>query len=304
MANLSTDASALAPTPRYTPCPWSKAKLKALGKSIRDSTEVPAEVPTYVEVMAWYNRLVGEAQQFLIASDWEPLLGPQQPSITGRCKTEETLRDKLRRQPNYRLPSIQDVAGVRFEADMRLDQQDAVVQSIVAHNRDGGVPADVLDRRSGDHAGYRAVHVVLRPPGACPIEIQVRTSLQGRWANLYETLADKVGRGIRYGDVPQDELLARIVQLVKQTSVDWIAPYEAQQVELFTYMGRVEQLQNPVKDEVAADLMRIERTLEELGAKVERHLEWVRQGLVEAIPSRDWSMVDKHTKGPATCLDS
>ena len=304
MANLSTDAVPLTPGPRYTPCPWSKAKLKALGKSIRDSTEVPAGVPTYVEVMAWYNRLVGEAQRFLIASDWEPLLGPQHPSITGRFKTEETLRDKLQRQPDYKVPSIQDVAGVRFEADMRLDQQDAVVQSIVAHNLDGGVPAEVLDRRSGDHAGYRSVHVILRPPGACPIEVQVRTSLQGRWANLYETLADKVGREIRYGGIPRDKHLAQIVQLVEEISVDLIARYEAQQVKLFTQMTRVERLQNPAKLEVAADLEGIERHLGELGAKVEHHLEWVRQRLVEAIPSRDWSMVDKHTKGPTTCLDS
>lgn len=113
-----------------------------------------------------------------------------------------------------------------------------------------------------------------------------------------------MGREIRYGGIPRDKHLAQIVQLVEEISVDLIARYEAQQVKLFTQMTRVERLQNPAKLEVAADLEGIERDLGELGAKVEHHLEWVRQRLVEAIPSRDWSMVDKHTKGPTTCLDS
>src|SRR6185312_32792 len=35
------------------------------------------------------------------------------------------------------------------------------------------------------------------------VEIQVRTQLQHQWAELYEKLADKIGRGIRYGEAPE-----------------------------------------------------------------------------------------------------
>jgi hypothetical protein len=37
-----------------------------------------------------------------------------------------------------------------------------------------------------------------------PVEIQVRTWRQDQWAQIVETLGDKWGRGIRYGDGPND----------------------------------------------------------------------------------------------------
>jgi len=49
--------------------------------------------------------------------------------------------------------------------------------------------------------GYRAVHVIAFPEGV-PVEIQVRTLWQHEWAELFEKLADRVGRRIRYGDPP------------------------------------------------------------------------------------------------------
>jgi hypothetical protein len=50
--------------------------------------------------------------------------------------------------------------------------------------------------------GYAAVHVVVFPDDA-PIEIQIRTAWQHEWAELFEKLADLVGRGIRYGESPR-----------------------------------------------------------------------------------------------------
>lgn len=50
--------------------------------------------------------------------------------------------------------------------------------------------------------GYVAVHVIVFP-GDAPIEIQIRTAWQHEWAELFEKLADLVGRGIRYGEPPR-----------------------------------------------------------------------------------------------------
>jgi ppGpp synthetase/RelA/SpoT-type nucleotidyltranferase len=57
----------------------------------------------------------------------------------------------------------------------------------------------VIDRRLKPVQGYRAVHIVAFPDGF-PIEVQVRTRLQHDWAELFEKLADVLGRGIRYGE--------------------------------------------------------------------------------------------------------
>lgn len=73
---------------------------------------------------------------------------------------------------------------------------------IVAEFADTNRPPKVKDRRAEPSAGYRAVHVVVTVQDV-PVEIQVRTARQDEWAQLVEALADKWGRGIRYGDDPE-----------------------------------------------------------------------------------------------------
>lgn len=92
---------------------------------------------------------------------------------------------------------MQDLAGVRIEADLLLDEQTALAREIAQHF--GADAAAIHDLREGAHAGYRAVHVWVRLP-AGRVEIQIRTALQHLWANAYESLGDVGGRGIRYGE--------------------------------------------------------------------------------------------------------
>ena len=40
-------------------------------------------------------------------------------------------------------------------------------------------------------------------PEEAPIEVQVRTEWQHEWAEFFEKLADRIGRGIRYGEPPE-----------------------------------------------------------------------------------------------------
>jgi hypothetical protein len=61
----------------------------------------------------------------------------------------------------------------------------------------------VIDRRQEPSAGYRAVHLVIFVDGL-PVEVQVRTELQHSWAEVAERLGDAWGRGLRYGDGPDD----------------------------------------------------------------------------------------------------
>lgn len=196
------------------PRPWSRAQLARLGKAIRDGYAPRPTDPPYDDVMAWYNEVATWVQGQVAALDWQPLLGTSQPVLVSRPKTIDTLRQKLQRTPDMQLATVQDVAGVRFEAEMSLDQQDGVSEAIAGLFGEAAITKDL---RLEPHSGYRAVHIWLRLEGSARVEVQIRTHLQGRWANMFERAADVFGREIRYGELPDDpedrELIERLISL-------------------------------------------------------------------------------------------
>ncbi|HET6300716.1 hypothetical protein [Microbacterium sp.] len=203
-------------------CPWSTNQLKSLSRHIRDGTAPPPHLPAYSDVMLWYNDVAASVQQDINKLDWTPLLGERAFEVSSRPKTIDTLRQKLQRDPGTPLPSVQDVAGVRFEAEMSLDEQDAVALAIAGlYDHD---PSCIKDLRATPHSGYRAVHVWLRLP--VRVEVQVRTHMQSAWANAYEAAADVIGRDIRYGTMPNDELQRGIVEALQSISLHTISASE------------------------------------------------------------------------------
>ena len=127
---------------------------------------------------------------------------------TTRVKTTGTLVDKLRRPPQLPLGSIHDVAGARIVMDGGRREQDQIVERIVAAFSDCPKPPLKIDRRERPNHGYRAVHVIVFEDST-PVEIQVRTKMQDTWAQITEKLADIWGRGLRYGEEPdQPDALA------------------------------------------------------------------------------------------------
>ena len=145
----------------------------------------------------------------------------------GRTKSRDTLLDKLR--DGKQLDSIRDVAGVRIVANCTLTQQDAIVEYLGNHFSATKAP---IDRRANPASGYRAVHLEVRYDGT-PVEIQVRTRLQHIWAEIYEGLGDKWGRGIRYDKDPEDpdpnvaKERTELVRLLRSISTQHIAGVEA-----------------------------------------------------------------------------
>lgn len=181
--------------------PWSNSQLRLLGTKIREGSSGYDNDPSYDAVMSYVNGLAISAQTRLDTLDWEPLLGTRNPEVTSRPKTIETLGQKLQRDPATPLQSVQDIAGVRFEAEMSLDEQDSVAEAVAGMFNERREDSE-RDMRESPHSGYRAVHVWLRLPAR--VEIQIRTHLQGMWANMYESAADTLGRRIRYDELPRD----------------------------------------------------------------------------------------------------
>jgi|GEM_PF-1310088 len=207
--------------------PGSLNQLKKLGDAIRDSDVEAYRGLHYREVWSWCNDLVAAAVRDIADLDLATILDePALVSVTGRAKILQTVREKLQRRRSDKLPAIQDLAGVRVEAAMTLTQQDRMAEAIRRHF-DQEAEA-VHDLRDGSHAGYRGVHVWVRldePRGAW-FEVQVRTLLQGRWANMYEALADEFGRGIRYGEMPESPAAVRAIEIAHRLSTHHAATVE------------------------------------------------------------------------------
>lgn len=221
--------------------PWPNSQMKKLTDHVRAGTDIPPGLPAYNEVMAYYDDLAAQVQSEIRDLDLTPLLGSTPIDLTSRAKTIDTLRQKLVMYPKAQLQTIQDVAGVRFEAEMSLDQQDAVVSAISGLY--GDLVSEVKDMRTETHSGYRGVHIWLRLDSR--VEVQVRTHLQGMWANVYESAADALGRNIRYDELPQDDDERAIVVSLRAMSTDLIAVMEEnknirEQIQLDMAEGRVD----------------------------------------------------------------
>lgn len=187
--------------------PHSSSQLKRLGKAIKYTN--PYDTDLYREWMTWNAEMLATLwlalddclEDFISrepapAFEAYPPLARDQFELSGRVKTKDTMREKLQRNTTA-LDRIQDINGLRIDGPMTLDQQTRLAQHIASMVQGLGADIAQKDLRDGSHCGYRAVHLHATFP-AGRAEIQVRTSAQSAWANLYEVLADVAGREIRY----------------------------------------------------------------------------------------------------------
>lgn len=157
------------------------------------------------------------------------------PGWTGtkrKRKTQQSIVDKLRRQPKLRLPQMQDIAGCRI-----------VIQG-------GTLAADTLSKllmgafetlqwqveRKDRHAhGYKATHIIAKD-GQKFYEIQLRTYAQDIWANLVESLSDEKNT-LKYGGNDQEQALINQLQVLAErfALIDQhahVVPFEGYQQQL------------------------------------------------------------------------
>jgi ppGpp synthetase/RelA/SpoT-type nucleotidyltranferase len=172
----------------------SRSQIDKLGKRLRQAgpNNVSDEDLNLLEQLLATHQTVLTTVQLRLAKELEL-------PVTGRTKSTGTLVEKLQRSPTMALSRMQDIAGARLVAEMNRTVQDQLVARIV----ELFPGAEKKDRRAEPSHGYRAVHVIVKYEQWF-VEIQVRTTLQDLWAQVFERLADRWGRGIRYGDLPND----------------------------------------------------------------------------------------------------
>jgi len=161
----------------------SKTHIDKLGERLkaRERTEID------LRELDEYRRSFGQAYENGISTASQFGHKP-----TGRIKSNASIVAKLQRE-SIRLTQIQDIAGCRIVVANSSDQN-LVVLGLTDVNRD----ATVIDRRDNPSHGYRAIHVIVRFDDRS-VEIQVRSELQHRWAEVSEKYSDVIDPAIKYG---------------------------------------------------------------------------------------------------------
>lgn len=204
--------------------PWSKTSIDRIGKALRDGERYDRE--SYSDFILWSADIIDEVQSIMRASleisDRSEITIPTAGirviekipvKLTGRPKTLDTTREKLRRMPQFKLSRIQDICGLRLDGDFSLDQQDHIVSRLEQAFWDAGAQkVEHNDLRETPHNGYRAVHVNANFP-AGRIEVQTRTKLQSAWANTFELYGDIFGREIRYQSIFEEPIQSLVSSL-------------------------------------------------------------------------------------------
>ncbi len=193
-----------------------------------------------------------------------------------RLKTPTTIIDKVIREKT-RLSSMQDVAGVRVVVDGTLNEQDRALDSIRA--RYGGV---VVDRREIPSYGYRAIHLIAVVEGF-RVEIQIRTPLQNLWAQIMERLGDVIGRGVRYGDLPDEPNQRAVVDAMFEMA-DALAYHEGLHARVERVLSQMNELDRAGLDQ-ADELARREREMVDLKEQLDAH-ELSMRAILEDVVAR------------------
>jgi len=157
-------------------------------------------------------------------------------SLGQRLERMVTIRDKLVRQPGMALSRMQDIGGCRA---VLLTQAD--VDAAVEHLRQRHA-LELLAREAGYVAepksdGYRAKHVIGRSGGVL-IEIQLRTELQHRWAELVEQFDRRRGTDLKTGRGSEEAaaLMRRAAEVFADLDMGRI---EAGRTDIVQFMKRL-----------------------------------------------------------------
>jgi ppGpp synthetase/RelA/SpoT-type nucleotidyltranferase len=168
----------------------SKGALEKLTLRLRESAE-PS--PKDLELLQQYKEEHWPTL-LLVLSKLRGLPFAESAQFSAREKNNDTIIEKLEREKTQ-LRGMQDIVGVRAVISGGLREQRQAIREISR-----AFPPEmtrVSDRLSGEHQGYRALHIIVKQ-GRYECEVQVRTPYQNRWAQLFEGLGDRWGRDIRY----------------------------------------------------------------------------------------------------------
>lgn len=149
-------------------------------------------------------------------------------------KTQQSIVDKLIRQPKLRLPQMQDIAGCRIVVQggsQAAQQVNGLLSDAFAS------PKWQVESKSRHSAGYRAIHMIVKTDQKY-YEIQLRTYAQDIWANLIERLCDE-NNTLKYGGTEQEQPLMNTLKALAEKF--YALDQQAHEVGFARYQQQIEE---------------------------------------------------------------
>jgi putative GTP pyrophosphokinase len=220
--------------------------------------------------------------------------------ISGRpAKSTTAIIDKLKRG-KMRLTQMQDIAGCRMVVG-GVQEQDRVVELLV-----GALAGTLYDRREKPSHGYRAVHVVAFYEGV-PVEVQVRTQLQHKWAELCEKMSDVFDPALKYGGGDEEsratlDLLSKVIERLENAErTRWRdgallmgaekarAALDLQKEQAMVQtLGQLDLRDDPKWAKAYADLDALVLEARERSRQVDAQIVETKRAILEAFEKGDW----------------
>jgi len=151
-------------------------------------------------------------------------------------KTQQSIVDKLRRQPKLRLPQMQDIAGCRIVLTSGIKQASELNNLLLAAFAQQEWKVDSKER---DKDGYRAIHIIAKLDKQF-YEIQLRTYAQDIWANLVETMSDEKNT-LKYGGNEQEQITMNQLKKLSESFVT---------IDQSAHNGSIEQYQQQIEEAI------------------------------------------------------
>jgi GTP pyrophosphokinase len=179
----------------------SNTQITKLGERLRDSDLSEDDLAVLDAFRQTYSEVDERAYQIIR----DAIASLTDLTVTKRKrKTQQSIVDKLRRQPNLRLPQMQDIAGCRIVVQGGIQHAQSIDALLAGAFGQRQWEIESKDRHAD---GYRALHIIARSNNMADrkfYEIQLRTYAQDVWANLVERLSDEKNT-LKYGGSEQEQ---------------------------------------------------------------------------------------------------
>ncbi|MDO5729757.1 MAG: hypothetical protein Q4P71_09070 [Actinomycetaceae bacterium] len=196
----------------------SKTRIRKIGSIIRAYSREQCTHDEYQRALADLDTYRGSMVQNMLVTHHDlrnaltnlELLG----NTSYRLKRQDTIVDKLQRQPQMNLARMRDIAGCRVvlqgDSLAELNLLNDYVSEFYANCEPRKIDYVNKPRRSG----YRALHIEITRHGL-PLEIQLRTESMHDWAQQAEALSSVVHINLKEdGDTRLHNLLQEYAALL------------------------------------------------------------------------------------------